>query len=262
MPRPLPSLYRLALFSLILYHLPQAYCQAPKPAYSIQRIAEHDASAFTQGLVCSDDTLYESTGLYGQSSLRTHNPDDFALTRKTVLPHRLFGEDITLWHNTLWQLTWREHTLLSYDPKSLSPGRRHYYQGEGWGLTHNQDHFIMSDGSHCLQYRDPDNFALISSHCLFYQDKPLGKINAMDTRNGILLANLFPSDTIAVIDLLTHSVISTVDLSGLRGHLRNPSAGVLNGLCYRGNGDIILTGKNWDKIFVLRLTLPRTTPSH
>ena len=256
MLNPSPSLYHLALLLSLSCLTPLTYSQTKKPAYTIQHIAEHDPSAFTQGLSCSGDVLYESTGLYGQSSLRTHNPDNFSLTHNAALPNRFFGEDITLWYNTIWQLTWREHTLLSYDPNTLSPGTRHYYQGEGWGLTHNQNYFIMSNGSHCLQYRDPHNFSLISSHCLFYQDKPLGKINALDTRNGILLANLFPTDTIAVIDLPTHAVLATLDLSGLRTYLHNPDAGVLNGLCYRSNGDIILTGKNWDKIFVLQLALP------
>lgn len=259
MLRP-PHRFHLFTFLLFLSCLAtHVYSQATKPDYTIQHIAEHDPSAFTQGLSCSGDILYESTGLYGQSSLRTLNLDSFALTDNTALPTRFFGEDITLWHSTIWQLTWREHTLLSYNPKTLTPGTRYYYQGEGWGLTHDKDYFIMSNGTHCLQYRDPHNFSHISSHCLFYQDKPLGRINALDTRNGILLANLFPTDTIAVVDLSTHTVLSTIDLSALRTNLRNPGAGVLNGLCYLDNGDVVLTGKNWDKIFVLHLALPSLT---
>ena len=258
MPILLHPLYTFSFIFCLPCLASQIYAQS-SAAYTIQNIAEHDPSAFTQGLSCIGDTFYESTGLYGQSSLRTLNPNNLAITQNTPLPDRFFGEDITLWHNTIWQLTWREHTLLSYNPKTLTPGTRLYYQGEGWGLTHDQNHFIMSNGSHCLQYRDPYNFSLVSSHCLFHHEKPLGKINALDSRNGILIANIFPTDTIAVIDLQTHTVLTTIDLSGLRAHLSNLNAGVLNGLCYRSNGDVLLTGKNWDKIFVLRLALPLTT---
>ena len=38
--------------------------------YRIVHTFPHDPHAFTQGLVYADGQLYESTGLYGQSSLR------------------------------------------------------------------------------------------------------------------------------------------------------------------------------------------------
>ena len=89
--------------------------------------------------------------------------------------------------------------------------------------------------------------------CLFYQNQPLGRINAMDYRDGILLANLFPTDNLAIIDLATTSVLAVIDLSSLRSHLQNPNAEVLNGVCIQPNSKVIITGKRWDKLFVLRL---------
>jgi len=41
---------------------------------TIIRTIPHDPHAFTQGLLFHDGYLYESTGLYGQSSLRRVDP--------------------------------------------------------------------------------------------------------------------------------------------------------------------------------------------
>ena len=225
------------------------------PAYIVEKTAPHDPEAFTQGLACPDQTLYESTGLYGASTLRTYKIPDFSPLKHLAVPRRFFGEDLTLWQNKIWQLTWREHTLHVYNLETLSPTQRLYYHGEGWGLTHDDNHFIMSDGSHCLQIRDPESFAILDKKCLFHQNQPLGRINAMDYRDGILLANLYPTDNLAVIDFTTTTVLAVIDLSSLRSQLQNHNAEVLNGVCIQPRGKIIITGKRWDKLFILRLPL-------
>ncbi len=61
----------------------------------------HDPQAFTQGMEFRGATLYESTGLVGQSSLRA-GPPGKPPTRYVQLLAPLFGEGITLAGTKLW----------------------------------------------------------------------------------------------------------------------------------------------------------------
>jgi glutamine cyclotransferase len=57
----------LALFCpiLLVVAAADAFAQTPVYGYEILNRYPHDASAFTEGLVYTGGTLYESTGLYG-----------------------------------------------------------------------------------------------------------------------------------------------------------------------------------------------------
>ncbi|MEC8063634.1 MAG: glutaminyl-peptide cyclotransferase [Pseudomonadota bacterium] len=224
------------------------------PSYQIEHIAPHDPNAYTQGLVCGEQALFESTGLYGESSLRQYSWPSMQTLQYHSMPNHFFGEGLTMWLGKLWQLTWKEHVVFSYSPKSFIPTRAFRYPGQGWGLTHSNDHFIMSDGSHCLQIRDPEKFNLLTKKCIYRYNLPIGRINSIDFHDNLLFANLLPSDNIAIIDYLTSSIIKIIDLSSLRQHLGNPeSAEVLNGVCALSRDHLIVTGKRWDKIFHIKL---------
>ena len=222
-------------------------------SYDIISIAPHDPNLYTQGLACQPYQIYESSGLYGKSSvIQSHWPSMQPISHTPLSAH-MFGEDLTLWQGTLWQLTWREHLLIRYDLHTLKPIETYRYQGEGWGLTHNEDHFIMSDGSHCLQIRDSVSFRLLSKRCIYTDNHPLGRINAMDFFKNRLFVNLLYQDNIAVIDYPSGNVIHTIDLSKLRKQLKNPHAEVLNGVCALSDNTLVVTGKKWDKIFHIQL---------
>ena len=47
-----------------------ALAQPPVYGYEVLNTYPHDTSGFTQGLILQDGRLYESSGLYGESSLR------------------------------------------------------------------------------------------------------------------------------------------------------------------------------------------------
>ncbi|HEO72634.1 MAG TPA: hypothetical protein ENN80_15360, partial [Candidatus Hydrogenedentes bacterium] len=68
------------------------------PVFTYRVVARypHDAEAFTQGLVFADGVLYESTGLYGRSSLRRVELETGAVLDSRALPRDLFGEGLTL----------------------------------------------------------------------------------------------------------------------------------------------------------------------
>jgi len=69
----------------------------------------HDDSAFTQGLVHDTHTgaFYESTGLYGRSSVRRVTLATGEVLASRPLDASYFGEGLALWNRTLYQLTWR-----------------------------------------------------------------------------------------------------------------------------------------------------------
>ena len=113
--------------------------------YTIVRTFPHDPGAFTQGLVYVDGHLYESTGLYGRSSIRMVDVTTGRVVQKYDLPPQYFGEGLTDWNATLIQLTWKAHTGFVYDRFTFSLLRTFSYTGEGWGITHDRTHLIMSD---------------------------------------------------------------------------------------------------------------------
>lgn len=120
---------------------------ATTQSYRVVNVYPHDAEAFTQGLIFRDGFLFESTGQYGRSTLRKLE----LKTGRVVQQHRLdpvyFGEGLAEWNGQLVQLTWRSQIALVYDLVSFKPLRMFGYSGEGWGLTHNQREFILSDGT-------------------------------------------------------------------------------------------------------------------
>ena len=114
----------------------------------------HDPDAFTQGLEVADGIMYESTGLWGQSSLRAVNPATGEVTARVDLPEEFFGEGLTVAGDEIIQLTWQSGTALVYDRATLEPLRRYSYEGEGWGLCGMGGDLIMTDGSDLLTRRD------------------------------------------------------------------------------------------------------------
>ena len=68
----------------------------------------HDPSAFTQGLEMHDGYLYESTGLYGHSSLRQVDPSSGEVLRIKMLDETYFGEGITIVNDSIYMLTWKQ----------------------------------------------------------------------------------------------------------------------------------------------------------
>ena len=117
----------------------------------------HDPAAFTEGLEFAGDTLYESTGLAGQSTL-TAGPAGGPPATTATLPSPLFGEGVTVLGPTLWQLTWQDGFAIERDSKTLAELRRVPYQGEGWGLCHQADgRLVMSNGSSSADLPRPED---------------------------------------------------------------------------------------------------------
>lgn len=229
---------------------------APTDSYQVVHTYPHDPGAFTQGLVYIDGHLYESTGLNGRSSIRMVDLYTGKVLQKFDLPSNYFAEGLTDWDSTLVQLTWKAHKGFVYDRFTFSQVRTFPYQGEGWGLTHDDKQLIMSDGSSYLRFLDPKTFRETRRlHVIDDAGRPVENLNELEYVRGEIYANVWQSDTIVRISPKTGKVLGKIDLSGIidKRELGNPDA-VLNGIAYDAAGNrLFVTGKLWPKLFEIRV---------
>jgi glutamine cyclotransferase len=232
----------------------------PSADYQIVHVYPHDSQAFTQGLIYVDGRLYESTGLNGRSSLRMEDLSTGRVLQHYDLPAQHFGEGLTDWGNTLVQLTWRSHTGFVYDRFSFSLLRTFHYEGEGWGLTHDDKQLIMSDGTSYLRFLDPKSFRQSRRiHVIDQAGHPVHDLNELEYIRGEIYANVWGTDRIARISPRTGRVLGWIDLSGIidKGELGSSDA-VLNGIAYDSVGErLFVTGKLWPKLFEISVGVHR-----
>jgi glutaminyl-peptide cyclotransferase len=224
--------------------------------YEVVHTYPHDSRAFTQGLIYVDGHLYESTGLNGRSSLRMVDLTTGRVLQEYDLPAEYFGEGLTDWGSTLIQLTWRAHKGFVYDRFSFSLLRTFPYEGEGWGLTHDDKQLIMSDGTSYLRFLDPQSFRETRRiHVTDDSGRGVENLNELEYVHGEIYANVWQTDTIVRISPRTGKVSGQIDLGGIidKRELASPDA-VLNGVAYDRAGDrLFVSGKLWPKLFEIRI---------
>ncbi len=223
--------------------------------YSIVATYPHDRTAYTQGLVYAGGALYESTGLYGHSSLRRVDLKSGAPTLIRRLPEQYFGEGLTAFGDRLIQLTWRSGTAFVYTRRDLRPVGEFRYATEGWGLTQDGEHLIMSDGSATLYFLDPDRFTEVRRIQVRDNRGPVKFLNELEMVGGDIFANVWQSPRILRIAPDSGRVTGYVDLSALADRMgREPSTDVLNGIAYiPGSGRLLITGKQWPSLYAIKL---------
>lgn len=223
--------------------------------YRVIHTWSHDPNAFTQGLIFENGHLYESTGLYGHSSVREVDLQSGQVIREHDLPSQYFGEGLTNWGNTLVQLTWKSHTGFVWDRDTFRLLRTFNYSGEGWGLTQDGHDLILSDGSSALRYLDPSTFATVRTLHVTDHGKPVEQINELEWVQGQIFANVWMSNKIARISPKDGHVLAWIDLAGIIPdvELRNNNA-VLNGIAWDGQAHrLFVTGKLWPKLFEIQI---------
>jgi glutamine cyclotransferase len=227
---------------------------APTVKPEILRTVGHDPAAYTQGLVCVDTVIYESTGLVGRSSLRRVGASAGKILQNIPVPD-VFAEGIAIFKGELVQLTWQNRAALRYGYPSLNPKTPAYrYEGEGWGLTNDSAHFIMSDGSDTLYFRDA-KFEIARKIQVTLDGKPLRYLNELEYARGYVYANVWHRDFIVEINKTDGRVTRIIDCSELaRIEMPRMRDDVLNGIAYCDSRDEwILTGKNWRNMFVVKI---------
>ena len=236
-------------------------CDVPVYTYKVVNIYPHDKTAFTQGLVFEDGILYEGTGLAGQSTLRRIELETGNILQIHRLPAQFFGEGITVYGNTIIQLTMQSKVGFVYDKASFEILETFTYQTEGWGITYDGRRLIRSDGTSALHFLDPETFEEIDRLEVFNSRGPVDRINDLQYVRGEIFANIWKTDRIARISPQTGQVIAWVDLKGLLSPKERCTPNdwrrdhdVLNGIAFDAKNDrLFVTGKLWPRLFEIEL---------
>ncbi|GAB4535354.1 MAG: glutaminyl-peptide cyclotransferase [Anaerolineae bacterium] len=234
--------------------------QGPVPVYTyrIVNTYPHDPAAFTQGLVFEEGgLLYEGTGLRGRSTLRKVELETGKVLKLRRLPPHLFGEGVAVLGDRIYQLTWQAHIGFVYDRESFELLAEFHYPTEGWGLTHDGQRLIMSDGTSTLHFLDPETIEETGQVQVYDDLGPVVRLNELEYVRGEVYANVWKTDRIARIDPQTGRVTGWIDLTGLLSQEdRSLPVDVLNGIAYDAQHDrLFVTGKLWPRLFEIELVL-------
>ena len=238
---------------------PQASTPSPEVVrvytYRIVNSYPHDPEAFTQGLVYVNGVLYEGTGLRGESTLRRVDLVTGQVLQSRSLPDQFFGEGVTVWDDRIIQLTWQSKVGFVRDLATFDLVREFRYPTEGWGLTHDGTHLIMSDGTATLHFLDPVSFEEVSRIEVLDGSSPVARLNELEFIDGEVYANIWQTDRIARISPESGQVTGWIDLTGLLSpEDRTQEVDVLNGIAYDAENDrLFVTGKLWPRLFEIEL---------
>jgi glutaminyl-peptide cyclotransferase len=216
----------------------------------------HDPEAYTEGLFYLDGYLYESTGLEQHSSIRKVRLETGEVLQKIEIPPQYFGEGIVNWHGRLISLTWKSQVGFIFDLATFKQQRQFRYDGEGWALTQDGRQILMSDGTPQIRFINPATLKETNRITVTLDGKPVRNVNELEWVKGEIYANVWQTDWILRIDPHDGRVVGLINLAGLlspsdrvAGH-----TDVLNGIAYDAKGDrLFVTGKNWPKLFEIRL---------
>jgi glutaminyl-peptide cyclotransferase len=231
----------------------------PTIGYRVVATYPHDPGAFTQGLVWVEGKLYESTGHIGQSTIREVDLPTGRVVRYVDIPPGLFGEGLVDWGNELRSITWQDGMGFRWDRASFRPLGQWRYSHEGWGLTRDDRHIILSDGTPVLRFLDPATMAEVRRINVTSGGQPVARLNELEYVGGQILANVWQSNRIARIDPATGNVTAWIDLAPLVAQTRGAGGedAVLNGIAYDAAGDrLFVTGKYWPSLYEIDLTAP------
>lgn len=240
------------ILSLFLF----ACGEAPVKEYTLEVVAEypHDTDAYTQGLFISDGQMYESTGVHGKSTFRKVDLATGKVLKRLDFDKKYFVEGSVMWNDNLYILTWESRVAFIYDARTLEYKSTWKYPREGWGITTDGKQLIASDGSANLYFLD-ENFAQKRKVLVTYEGRPVRFLNELEYIDGKVWANVYTSDEIVIIDPKDGKITGVIDCRGLLPkELHTPETDVLNGIAADSDsGRIFLTGKNWPKLYEVRL---------
>ena len=225
----------------------------PVHGYRVINTYPHVASSFTQGLVFEQGQLYESTGNFGESHIFKVDLKSGRIQKRCVsLPKLRWGEGIAILNNRLYQLTYKSHQGYVYDLETFNVVDTFQYPEEGWGLTHDGTHLIMSDGSAALTFLDPNTLKPVRTLEVLKDQTPLKDLNELEYIQGRIYANIWLTEHIAIIHPESGQVEATIDLTGLRQ--RHPRGDVLNGIAYNHETNkLYVTGKWWSELYEIEI---------
>lgn len=225
--------------------------------YELVATYPHDMGAYTQGLEFDGDTLYESTGKKGKSSLRKVDYQSGEVLEQIDLDRSYFGEGLTLWKDKVVQLTWQSGQGFTYSKNPLrSTGSFQYGESkEGWGLCHDTEKIYKSDGTEKIWFLDPETLSEMGYLEIVTNKSIFNKANELEYVNGIIYANVWQKESMMLINAKTGAIEGVVNFSGLKAKVKqHAELDVFNGIAYhRDRQTFFVTGKNWDSLFEVRI---------
>lgn len=231
---------------------------APVSPIVVVNVYPHDAGNFTQGLFFHQGFFYESTGLHGKSFLYRKDIKTGKPLQKVKIAQEHFGEGIALLKNKIYQLTWKSGIVFVYDRQTFRKIGEMKYEGEGWGLTSDGRHLLMSNGSSTITFRHPDSFKVVRKIEVHDGSRTVNRLNELEFIQGEIWAHIFTEDMIVRISPKSGRVTGWIALSRLRSYLpQNAQVDVINGLAYDAKENrIFVTGKFWPNVFEIRIAGP------
>ena len=232
--------------------------QAVEPLfYTYEVVAEypHLRTSYTQGLQFVDGELWEGTGEYGRSQLLRTDLASGKVLQSKKLSKEEFGEGITVLGDKIYQLTWLNGKLHIYDKATLRHLATHTYKGEGWGLTSDGEKLYMSDGTNYIRVLNPETLAQERRFGVTLRGESLQYLNELEWIDGKIWANVYTTNHIVIINPENGVVEGIINLSGILPEKeRDSRTDVLNGIAYdKATKRIFVTGKNWSKLFEIRV---------
>ena len=224
--------------------------------YKVITEYKHDKNAYTQGLEFYNNQLYESTGLNGKSTLRKSDYISGEILNIVKLDYEYFGEGLTIINDKIYQLTWKNNVGFIYDLDFNKIGNFDYGKSkEGWGLCNDGSFIYKSDGTNKIWILDPETLEEIRFIEVLTNRSKIKNINELEYIDGKIYANTyqFNRDVVIVINPLNGAVEKVIDFSGIRDRVtQKPDLDVMNGIAYF-DGKMFVTGKNWDKLFEVKI---------
>ncbi len=246
----------LASLMALLVTFQSSCAPAKVRQYKVQVVKEyhHDETSYTQGLFFQGSHMIETTGQYGESTLRLVDLQTGKALKKFDFDRKYFLEGSVELNGNIYILTWQNKVAFIYDAKTLEYKQTYSYPREGWGLTTDGTDLIASDGSSRLYWLD-GQFRQKKTITVKLNGRPVNQLNELEWIDGKIWANVYMTDMIVIIDPKTGTVEATVDCTGLLPRaLRDEYTDVLNGIAYDpATKKTYLTGKYWKRLYEVRL---------
>ena len=234
----------------------------PQLSYAVVGSYPHDIQSFTEGLYIDNNQIFESTGspeelAFTQSHFGTLDTTTGKINIKAAIDRsKYFGEGISKLDGKIFQLTYKAQKCFVYDAKTYKQIAEYpYANAEGWGMTNDGTHLIMSDGTSKLTYLSPKDFSKVKELNIRENGYGIEKINELEYVDGFIYANIWTTNQIIKIDAKTGNVVAKVDMGGLvlDAQKQNPNLMEMNGIAFDSSkNEFLITGKLWPKVYRIK----------
>ena len=226
-----------------------------KYSYQVVQSFPHNATFYTEGLEIHNEFLYESTGEYGTSAIYKTNLKTGKILQTRKLAAHYFGEGITIFNNRIFQLTYKSKIAFVYELENMALADSFYFAStEGWGLTHDEQNLIMSDGTNVLTYLHPQTYKPVKKIQVYDDTEPVLYLNELEYSDGFIYANVWTTKLIVKIDPATGKVVSKMDMDGILSMISTTTqVAELNGIAIDPlTKKMYITGKFYPLLFEIK----------